>query len=222
MSYSINNSFLGEVCTLNSRNQYWVGRISRIYADKFAVTMFLDERVDDISLNKEISIIIETLDNKIYLYVAFIESQHVFASEKIVFVKPVSEIFENNRREYKRLKIDTYFKKTFFNLFQFFPTIDTKWMKGIVVDVSEGGLQILGDPYISKGQMIKVKVGPPFIDTVEFIIGRITNIKSGQGGYLYSVQFLTLTENNKTNIRNYIEYAHEQIKKMTSKNQNQQ
>ncbi|OEF99920.1 hypothetical protein BHF71_07370 [Vulcanibacillus modesticaldus] len=209
MDYCIDEKLLNEVCTIKTSKQYLVGQILKIYKDKFAVSVFPLANEVEIS-NEEVEIRIETLDNQIYFYVAFIESQHELTSRRIIFFKPISEVHENNKRKYKRLKLGIYSKTP--NIFyRIFPPIESKWEKVEVIDISQGGLQVKGKHYLSKGQLIEVKIGAPFVDTIEVIISRIVNIKKENDVYIYSIQFLNLTDTHKQSIENYINIVHEKI-----------
>lgn len=216
MENCIDQKLLGEVCTINTNDKYLVGRISKIYPDKFAINLLSISKNQEIS-GQQVEIRIETLDNRIYFYVALIESQHILPLKKIIFLKPVSELREDNKRQYKRLKVETFLDHI--NIFiRPFPPINTNWLKGRLIDISQGGIQIKSNTYLSRGEIIEAKVGSPFFQKNELIICRIVNIKDELNEYHISIQFLNLDEAQMEKIDRYISSALEYIKNLSEKN----
>lgn len=211
----IDEKLLNEICTIKTSKQYLVGQISKIYPDKFAVTLLPAIHYQDIN-NKQVEIRIETLNNEIYFYVALVESQHYITTNRIIFFKPISHIHENNKRQYPRLKVETYLKKVNIS-FQPFPPIDSTWIKGRLIDISQGGLQFKAVNYLDSGKLIEVKIGPPFFDKPELIISRIIKVNKEKDEYLTSAQFFNMNDSNKEILDNYIKKIQEKLTVMAGK-----
>lgn len=212
MNSPIKSKLLKEICTITTSNHILVGQIIKIYPDKFAVRL-LPVTGDKKIISGEVQIRVETLDNEIFFYVALVDSQHLLNTRRIIFFKPVSELYETNRRNDQRLKIETCLKPTDLH-FRQFPPIDTQWIKGRLIDISRGGLQIKCDTYLSKGNLIEIKLAAPILEKTEVIISRIVNTKKEGDAYVSSIQFINLPESHQQKIEHFIQATHEKIRSM--------
>lgn len=213
MEYCIDEKLLNEICTISSDNQYLVGKISRIYPDKFAVRVFSINHKQELIVNNQVEIRIETLNNEIYFYVALIESQHLLSSNQIVFFKPISHIHDNNKRKDVRLKIETYVSSNIY--YRSFPSNEANWSKAKLVDLSQGGLQFKSKNYLYKGHLIEIKLGPPFFEKIEYIVCRVINSKEFSDGYYISIQFINISEVHKQKINDFILQIHDKFKELS-------
>jgi len=213
MEYCIDEKLLNEICTISTVDQYLVGKISRIYPDKFAVKVFSINHKQELIINNQVEIRVETLDNEIYFYVALIESQHLLSSNQIVFLRPISHIHENNKRKEIRLKIETYLSANIY--YRGFPSNEANWSKAKLIDLSQGGLQFKSRDYLYKGQLIEIKLGPPFLEKTEYIVCKIINSSEHNEGYYASIQFINISELDKLRLNDFILQIHEKFKKLS-------
>lgn len=214
MEYCIDKKLLDEICTISTAEQYLVGKISRIYPDKFAVKVLSINNNQELIINNQVEIRVETLDNEIYFYVAMIESQHLLSSNQIIFLKPISHIHENNKRKDLRLKIEPYLSSNIY--YSKFPSNDAKWNKSKLIDLSQGGLQFKSRNYLNKGELIEVKLAPPFLEKIEYIICRVINTTELNEIYYISVQFINISELNKDRINDFIISIHSKFKELSN------
>lgn len=204
MSLSINETLLNEICLINFSNHRLIGKVVKIYPDKFAVSLY-EANHTALQVSDKAEIRIDTPHDKSYFFIAILESKHVIANDNIIFFKPLSAKEQENRRKYKRLTIDNYLNKTMVT-YRDFPPIDKQWEKAQLVDISQGGLQMITNHVISTNQLLEIQIGQPFIKSSEIIISRVVNYKKESSTqFLLSIQFLTLSDLHKDEIEAYIQ-----------------
>jgi len=216
MENCIDQKLLNEFCTISASNKNLVGQISKIYEDKFAVNIISSFTPQELILKDTVELRVETLDNEIYFYVALIESQHLLAESQIFFLKPLSALHENNKRTNKRLKIDTFLKSLNF-YYRDFPPKESQWQKGRLLDISKGGVKFISREFYSKNQLLEAKLGQPFLERLEYIVGRVTHHHKEDSEYIISLQFINTSKKNQQELDEYINKALELIKASKSK-----
>lgn len=194
MKVTIGQDLLGKVGTLSSNNKLIVTEIKKITKDYAALKIFSSNQLKEFQTDQVCCLIVEKEDDKtIHLFSVKIKSIHKFNDEMFVFAQPLTARKEINRRNGHRLSTSLYFGKTIFSQYRLFPPIDKQWKRGEVIDVSEGGIQLSGTEYFSKGQLIEVFLKSPILQEDEIILTKIVNIYANGKGYLYSLQFLNLS-----------------------------
>lgn len=208
MAGSIDSKLLNEICTIKSKENYMAGKILKIYEDKFAVKL-----TDNVELADDVEILIETLDNVIYFYVAKTESQHVLDDERIIMFQPISDLNENNKRSFPRFKTDIYFHSKVVTPLRLFPPKDMQWLHGELIDISEGGIKTSTTRHIPQNELIEVKIGEPFFEKTKFVICRVEHVQATEeSGYHISCEFINVTPEERRHIRSFIEYASSYVK----------
>ncbi|GEM_PF-4949824 len=207
---SIPDNLLNEICILKYDEEYLLGKISKIFSDKFAISLLSLEKKVELKLKSHVEIRVESLDERIYFYVALVDSQHIFNSHHYVLFKPVSEINSTNKRVYPRLKVKSYFPNLYVQ-FTNFPQVKDNKENGEVIDISEGGIQLKTNNFHNIGELIGLKLSNPFLAYSEVIICRVLQTTKEKNYYLLSLQFLNLSPHNQEEIKSFIEKTKSEI-----------
>ncbi|EKN67887.1 PilZ domain-containing protein [Schinkia azotoformans] len=213
MSYHLEPHLLGEICTLKHKHELWIGQIVLIKDELFELQL-LEEKVKSVPLGKQpLWITIETIDHEIHLLDVEIVSDSLRDNDRILLLKAVSDLKFQSKRQDTRLPIADEIEM----FYREFPPRYYKWEKGSFLNISLGGAQFTGSKYISQGNLIEIKLGPPFFgdDDDEVVISRNVHATSENGDYIFSVQFLNLIESHQTQLKKYIENIYSGLKTPT-------
>lgn len=213
MSYHLEPRLLGEICTLKHKHEIWIGQIVLIKDELFELQL-LEEKVKAVPLDKQpLWITIETIDHEIHLLDVEILSDSLRDNDRILLLKAVSDLKFQSKRQDTRLPIADEIEM----FYREFPPRFYKWEKGSFLNISLGGAQFTGSKYISQGNLIEIKFGPPFFgdDDDEVVISRNVHATSENGHYVFSVQFLNLIESHHTQLKKYIETIYAGLKNPT-------
>lgn len=197
-----------EVCTIKIENQYLVGKITEIDADKSFIEIL--SNYSTFEQNEQIEIRIENFEQEdVILITCLIESMNKTDNNLTLAVKSISRLIEKNKRQYKRLKVELLSKDAFNVLLQPFPPQDlTNWVEGELIDISEGGVQLKDNNFLSTGQLIEMKIGSPFFEKDQYIVSRVVNRSKINNDFIFSIQFLNLSDRNREIIQKFIDNAY--------------
>lgn len=210
MSYHLEPHLLGEICTLKHKHEIWIGQIVLIKNELFELQL-LEEKVKSVPLGKQpLWITIETIEHEIHLLDVEILSDSIRDDERILLLKAVSDLKFHSKRQDTRLPIANEIEMHY----REFPPRYHKWEKGSFLNISLGGAQFTGNKYISQGNLIEIKLGPPFFgdDDDEVVISRNVHATSENGHYIFSVQFLNLIESHQGQLRKYIDNIYSELR----------
>lgn len=210
MNYCITDTLLNEICIIKSESHHIIGRISKIYSDKFAVEMIHSKNNSHLKKNEEVKVLIESKNNEVFTYEAKIVSDNILSDHEIAFIKPISKIHDVNKREFQRLNMERLHNPIKI-LFRPFPPMNHGWDSSYLIDISQGGLQVRTRKFYSKNQLIEVKIGYPFLNSIEEVIGRIVHVYEKNDEYIISINFLNLSDMHKVSIEKYIENAYDRV-----------
>lgn len=211
MGKCIESELLGEICTLKINDNYSIAEITELFQQTFVVKI-LTSLCGIVNVGKEIEVRIETIDDEVYFYKAVIVSIDKTSEITNLTLKPISQLHEKNKRHEKRLKIGINIEKQDI-LYQIFPPIEPNLLSAELIDISPGGLQIKDINFQSVGQLIEINFGEPFFKKNEIVIARIIHTQKEEKHYIYSVQFLNLSDSNKKEITKYIDNSNNKITK---------
>ncbi|MGD9678767.1 MAG: PilZ domain-containing protein [Vulcanibacillus sp.] len=208
MNNCIESKLIGEICTIKTPTNYLVGRISGIDIDTFSVEI-LNPSVEVFEKNSQIEVRIEKLDqDDIYFFITYIDSFKKLNNNLILKLKLISKLQEKNKRQYRRLNLETHSNQSLSILLQTFPPSETaRWEKGELLDISQEGVQLKDNNFLSTGQLLEIEIGLPFFGTNQYIISRIVNKTKVANDFIFSVQFLNISTENKQSIEKYIKNA---------------
>ncbi|WP_017756718.1 PilZ domain-containing protein [Calidifontibacillus oryziterrae] len=200
MNNNLDQQLLGEICTLKYGQEILVGQIVQIDEEHFTVKLVEGEKKSSFLEKQAFKITIETLDRKIRLLDAEFVSESSQDMNRLLLLKATSDIQFQSKRQGPRLPCTTPIDI----LYRVFPPIYHSWKTGSFFNISTGGAQFIGDMYIAIGELMEVKLGPPFFAENEIVISRIVHASSEKGKYTFSIQFLNLQETHKEQLNNYI------------------
>lgn len=214
MENCLEEKLLGEICTLKIKNDFSIAEISEIGHETFDVKV-LTALNSNISNQEHIEVRIETIDDEIYFYKALIISHEDSNANIILTLKPLEQLHDKNKRNEKRMKIGISVKEQYI-LYQAFPPIETNWLSAELIDISPGGLQIKDGNFQSIGQLVELKFGEPFFEKNEIVIARIVHTQKEDKNYIYSIQYLNLSDNHQKKIADYIDNIEKKINQALS------
>ncbi len=204
MNKCIEDELLNEICTIKTENNNIIGRITDISSKMFSVSTISSSN-EKFELNRQIEIIIQTINNEVYLIKASCESIEELEDSIILILKPITQSHNKDKRQFNRLEIKPNFDDPIIVRLQQFPPADTTyWKKGDLIDISPGGIRVKENDFLSMGQLIELELGVPFFNKNEYIVSRVVNKIKENGIFILSIQFLNISDENISHLEQYI------------------
>lgn len=205
MNKCIESHLLDEICTIKIKGKDLIGIITSINSNTFSVNN-IGVSYGEFELKDDIVIKIQTIDNEIYLIETVCESTKKFENGITLNLKPIKQSHYKNKRQFKRLDIKSNFDEPFIIRIQQFPPAEINyWKKGTLIDISAGGIRVKEDNFLCMGQLIELELGIPFFDKNKYIVSRVVNKTKEDGVFIFSIQFLNISDEDKLNIEKYID-----------------
>ncbi len=205
MNNCIESRLLDEICSIKTPENYLIGRITEINSETFSVST-ISPSYEILELNKQIEIKIETIDNEVYFINTSCESIKELNESMTLNLKPISQSHDKNKRQFNRLKIKLHYDEPIIIQLQQFPPVETTyWKKGKLIDISQGGIRVKENNFLSTGQLIEIKLNSPFFSKNEYIVSRVVNKTKENDIFIFSIQFLNISDENKHHLEQYID-----------------
>lgn len=205
MNNCIESGLLNEICTIKTPENYLIGRITDITSDTFSVRTISPSQ-EILDLNKLIEIKIETIENEVYFISTSCESIKETNEDITLILKPISQTHDKNKRKFNRLEIKLHNDEPIIIQLQQFPPDETTfWKKGDLVDISAGGIRVKENNFLSTGQLLELKLGLPFFNKNEYIVSRVVNKTKENDIFIFSIQFINISDENKQHLEQYID-----------------
>lgn len=206
MAVCMDNNLIGKVTIITLKTGIVVGEIVKLNKEYFAMKVISDRSNGRIDLDDFYQIQIENEQSTdVYVLLAKIESVHNMDATMMMLIRPIEEKRHSNKRQSARIKLSAIYDYSISMSFKKFPPIGQKWIRGRASDISTGGVQLVASDYISSGQLIEVQLNKPFVNESEIIVSRIVHVRKEGADYVYSIQFLNLSEKHSERLYEFVQ-----------------